>query len=154
MSPAVKIKSRKMWIGFMVGVPWVAGSSGMFIGQDWAEERVRSVSQLCLCLGWFFSLSTLVHRYGARGFCMMSGIIPKHRENSPVTQTTPEPTLLSWGSWPREKMFPHPWPHCKPGLIALIRPLRPYCSQTLWSCSVCHGNKICSKLALTWKLTL
>ena len=23
-----------------------------------------------------------------------------HRENSPVTQTTPEPTLSSWGGWP------------------------------------------------------
>ena len=27
-----------------------------------------------------------------------------HRENSPVTQTTPEPTLLSWGGWPRKKI--------------------------------------------------
>ena len=52
-----------------------------------------------------------------------------HRENSPVTQTSPEPTLLSWGGGPREKIFPHPWPHGKPGLIALIRPLGPYCSQ-------------------------
>ena len=43
-----------------------------------------------------------------------------HRENSPVTQTTPEPTLLSWGGWPREKIFPHPWPRGKPGLIELI----------------------------------
>ena len=58
-----------------------------------------------------------------------------HRENSPITQTTPEPTLLSWGGWPREKISPHPWPHGKPGLIALIGPLRPYCSQALWSCS-------------------
>ena len=58
-----------------------------------------------------------------------------HRENSPVTQTTPEPTLLSWGGRPREKKFPHPWPHGKPGLIALIGPLRPYSSQVLWSCS-------------------
>ena len=32
---------------------------------------------------------------------------PIHRENSPVTQTTPEPTLLSWGGWPRKK-FPPP----------------------------------------------
>ena len=53
-----------------------------------------------------------------------------HRENSPITQTTPEPTLSSWGGWPREKSPPHPWPHNKPGLIALIGPLRPYCSQS------------------------
>ena len=58
-----------------------------------------------------------------------------HRDNSPVTQTTPEPTLLSWGGWPCEKIFPHPWPHSKPGLIVLNGPLRPYCSQALWSCS-------------------
>ena len=87
-----------------------------------------------------------------------------HRENNPVTQTIPEPTLLSWGGWPRETPpppphpptpspptpspptptphpphpptpHPHPWPHGKPGLIALIWPLRPYCSQALWSCS-------------------
>ena len=36
-----------------------------------------------------------------------------YREKSPVTQTTPEFTLLSWGEWPFEKIFPHPWPHCK-----------------------------------------
>ena len=53
-----------------------------------------------------------------------------HRENSPGTQTSPEPTLLSWGGGPREKFPPHPWPHGKPGLIALIGPLRPYCSQS------------------------
>ena len=53
-----------------------------------------------------------------------------HRENSPVTQTSPEPTLLSWGGGPPEKFPPHPWPHGKPGLIALIGPLRPYCSQS------------------------
>ena len=40
-----------------------------------------------------------------------------HRENSPVTQTSPEPTLLSWGGGPLEKIFPHPWPHGKLGLI-------------------------------------
>ena len=32
-------------------------------------------------------------------------VIAEHRENSPITQTTPEPTLLSWGGWPREKNF-------------------------------------------------
>ena len=81
---------------------------------------------------------------------------PRHRENSPVTQTTQEPTLLSCGGWPPKKIFPHPWPHGKPGLIALIGPLRPYCStkKPFDLAQVCHGNKICSKLVLTWKLTL
>ena len=34
-----------------------------------------------------------------------------HKENSPVTQS---------------------WPHCNPGIIMLIRPIRPHCSPTLW----------------------
>ena len=37
--------------------------------------------------------------------CLADG---NHRENSPVTQTTPEPTLLTWGGWPREKYPPPP----------------------------------------------
>ena len=32
----------------------------------------------------------------------------KHRESSPVTQTTPEPTLLNLGGWPLEKNPPPP----------------------------------------------
>ena len=31
-----------------------------------------------------------------------------------------------------KKKFPHPWPRCKPVLIALIRPLGPHCYWTLW----------------------
>ena len=89
----------------------------------------------------------------------VKGLIRKayfHRENSPVTQTTPEPTLLSWGGWPREPTTPphptpHPWPHCKPGLIAFIGPLRPYCSQALWSCSGVSWKKNCPKLADWWQ---
>ena len=30
----------------------------------------------------------------------------KHRENSPVTQTTTQPTLLTWGGGPWKKKFP------------------------------------------------
>ena len=34
-----------------------------------------------------------------------------HRENSPVIQTTPKPTLLTWGGRPRKNILhPHPWP--------------------------------------------
>ena len=76
-----------------------------------------------------------------------------HKENSPVTQTSPEPTLLSWGGGPREK-FPPP----------ATRHARSYCanwatqtllfSKPLDLAQVCHWNKICSKPALTWKLTL
>ena len=47
---------------------------------------------------------------------MIYPIMSQHRENSPVTQTTPEPTLLSWGGWPRQTPphhhhHPHPHPH-------------------------------------------
>ena len=33
-------------------------------------------------------------------------VVHTHRENRPVTQTTLEPTLLSWGGWPRQKYHP------------------------------------------------
>ena len=78
-----------------------------------------------------------------------------HRENSPFTQTTAEPTLSSWGDWPREKKFPSP---------LATRQARSYranqVTQTLLFsrpfdlAHVCHGNKFCSKPALTWRLTL
>ena len=56
-------------------------------------------------------------------------------ENSPITQTIPEPTLLSWEGWPLEKnSLPTPGHTANPGLITLIRPLRPHCSRILW----CH----------------
>ena len=104
--------------------------SGGFVVHHWPRlQRVRSLAAFNV------NLQILVLE------------IPFHRENSPVTQTTPEPTLLSWGGWPCEKNFPHPWPHGKPGLIALIGPLRPYCSPKPFDLAqVCHGNKICSKL--------
>ena len=38
----------------------------------------------------------------------VGGLRVRHRENSPVTQSTPEPTLLSWGRWPCEKNSPTP----------------------------------------------
>ena len=34
----------------------------------------------------------------------------KHRENSPVTQTTTQPTLLTWGGGPWKKNSLQPWP--------------------------------------------
>ena len=43
-------------------------------------------------------------------FCrqQFQGHFSLYRENSPVTQTTPEPTLLIWGGWPREIISPSP----------------------------------------------
>ena len=49
-----------------------------------------------------------------------------HREDSPITQTTPEATLLSLGGWPREQIPPPTPGHTtKPGLIALITGINP-----------------------------
>ena len=83
------------------------------------------------------------------------GMWVSHRENSPVTQTSPEPTLLSWGGGPREKFPPPP---------LATRQAQSYranwATQTLLFskpldlAQACHGNKICSKPALTSKLTL
>ena len=55
-----------------------------------------------------------------------------HRENSPVAQTTPRAhTVILGRLTSRKKSPPPPWPQGKPGLIALIGPLRPYCSHSL-----------------------
>ena len=77
-----------------------------------------------------------------------------HDGNSPVTQTSPEPTLIL-GRWTTRKIFPPP---------LATRQARSYranwatktllFSKPLDLAQVCHRNKICSKPALTWKLTL
>ena len=55
-------------------------------------------------------------------------LVLHHRENSPITQTTPRPHCYL-GVVDHVKKFPPP-------LATLqARSLRPYCSQTLWSCS-------------------
>ena len=88
---------------------------------------------------------------------------PMHRENnSPVSQITPEPTLLSWGGWPHEKIPPPPHTHtpshdAKPSLIALIRPFRPHCSRTLWChplILVCHECQNCLRFHQILKMIL
>ena len=80
--------------------------------------------------GWFTSTGAII------GWHQCSCSNPQHRENSPVTQTSPEPTLLSWSyraNWATQTLL---------------------FSKPLDLAQVCHGNKICSKPALTWKLTL
>ena len=77
-----------------------------------------------------------------------------HRENSPVTQTSPEPTLLSWGGGPLQKKFPPPlatWQARSYRANWATQTL--LFSKPLDLAQVCHKNKICSKPALTWKLT-
>ena len=77
-----------------------------------------------------------------------------HRENSLVTQTNSDPTLLSWGSWPCENFSPTPGHAASPVLLPLSGHSDPIVLKHFDLSQVCHGNKICSKLALTWKLTL
>ena len=69
-----------------------------------------------------------------------------HRENSLITQTTPEPTLLSWGGRPLEKKFPHPWPHSQTGSYhayqATQTPLFSNPLMLLFDTQVCHKREI------------
>ena len=72
--------------------------------------------------------------------------LSQHRDNSPATQTTPEPTLLSWGGWTRENPPPpHPWPHCKSGLIGwspyegpVMRKMFPFDDVIMLHCDCWH----------------
>ena len=66
----------------------------------------RSRSTLAQIMAWVES--SLPEPWIWEHFCRWLAI---HFENSPVTQTMPEPTLLSWGSWPRDKFPPLPPGH-------------------------------------------
>ena len=82
-----------------------------------------------------------------------------HRENGPVTQTTPESTPLSRGGWPREKKN-----HPAPSYAAKTQSYRAYrATQTsLFSNSlmlpfdtqVCHERQICSRFHQILKVIL
>ena len=61
-----------------------------------------------------------------------------HWENSPITQSIPKPTLLSWGNDHRKKILPHPWPLRRPSLRVIIRPLSPIVLKIFDVFQVCH----------------
>ena len=63
-----------------------------------------------------------------------------YRENSPVTQTTLEPTLSSWGGWPREKISLTPGHTVSPVLSRLSGHLDPIVLKPFDLAQVCHGN--------------
>ena len=69
------------------------------------------------------------------------------RENSPIIQTTPEPTLLSWGGWPRDKTFPPPRPHSQTQSYRAYQATQiPLFSNPLmlpFDTQVCHEHLIC-----------
>ena len=50
--------------------------------------------------------STKEHNYTQ--YMALIKMTSNHSENSPVTQTTPEPTLLTWGGWSWDKKSPPP----------------------------------------------
>ena len=54
----------------------------------------------------------------------LASMSEKHKKNSPITQTIPEPTL-SWGGWPCEKLFPTPGHTASPVLSYLLGHLDP-----------------------------
>ena len=81
-----------------------------------------------------------------------------HRENCPITQSTPEPTLSSWGGWPCEKQFRHPWPLSKPSLITVLSCLSGHWDRIVLEffdvSQVCHEYQIRSRFHWIWKIIL
>ena len=75
-----------------------------------------------------------------------------HWENSPVTQSTPEPTLLSWGRWPFEKIFPHHVANLV--LSCLLVHSDPIFVEPFDVTQVCHECQICLRFHLIWKMIL
>ena len=69
------------------------------------KMRLKMSSAKCMvsiCLG----LNELMFNWGiipGDGLMPNKDQVITHRENSPVTETTPDLTLLSWGGWPLEK---------------------------------------------------
>ena len=127
--------------------------------QLWRDELITWQMELQYKWPWFIEfVPGAYNREDMQYICPMLNADPRlwwHRENSPVTQTSPEPTLLSWGGGPRQKNF------LPPLATWQARSYRAnWATQTLLFskpldlAQVCHRNKICSKPALTWKLTL
>ena len=81
-----------------------------------------------------------------------------HRENSPITQTTPEPTLLTWGGWPFEKYSPHPWPRSQTRSYCTDQATQtPLFSNPLmlpFDTQVCHERQICLRFHQLLKVIL
>ena len=65
----------------------------------------------------------------------------QHRENSPITQSTPEHKLLSWRGWPPEKISPphtaNPVLSCLSGHSDLIVLNYFDVSQVFHECQIC-----------------
>ena len=69
--------------------------------------------------------------------------LTQHRENSPVTQTTPEPTLLSKGWWPHEKNPPPPSP-CQGSHVGVFSLWKTYvCGMLCVVCVLCAVFVVC-----------
>ena len=102
---------------------------------------------------WRYSLSISCWWCQTLNMCLYFTVI-SHRENSPVTQPPQSPHCYL-GAVDHAKKFPPTLGHtASPALSRLSGHLDPIVLKPVDLSQVCHGNKICSKLALTWKLTL
>ena len=68
-------------------------------------------------------------------------------EQSCFTQTTPEPTLLSWGGWPREPPPPPPTVYC-----TYQATQTPLCSRFHWILKVILEMAFSAHCSKIWKL--
>ena len=91
------------------------------VGLLWPQSYLRFKSSLLQQLAWnhpgfwfngylgnpitliWYYLDQLLVSTNIHKFWIKRENDQENRENSPVTQTSPEPTLLSWGGGPREK---------------------------------------------------
>ena len=80
-------------------------------------------------------LAGLFHCHWSSNMIALVIMKTPHSEISPITQTTPEPTLLTWGVWPLKKI-PPPWSCCQTrsyhAYLATQTPLSLEPFDTLW----------------------
>ena len=134
--------------------------------QWWHQAKIYHIIRqlsyrfMCEIRTWSDDKTKLIHKnISASSWTLSKTKIPiTHRENSPVTQTTPEPTLLIWGGWPRAKNFPHPWLHCQTRSYRAYRATKtPLFSNPLMSpfdTQVYHEHQICLRFHRILKVIL
>ena len=80
------------------------------------------------------------------------------RWTNTVTQTTPDPMLLTWGGWPCEKYSPHPWSRSQTRSYRAYQVTQtPFFSNPLmlpFDTQVCHERQICLRFRRILKVTL
>ena len=96
-------------------------ASWYFIAQNAPTESCRCTTRI----PWYHQNPAYTHRIlFALTACIFIG------RTVPLLKPPQSPHCYLGEVDHAKKNFPHPWPHGKPGLIVLIGPLRPYCSQS------------------------